>query len=248
MARKSTSTTPKPKTRAAKKTKPVLRQPRRTQPEKIEPAAKKPIFGVATWITVIIFAALIGLAVYLNQRAATPDAEATPSAAVTYVFTSEDGLPNSIEVKPLDGEPVRLARNEENAWMLELPEKAEADQGLAEAAATQISSLRILDGIDLAPDILGLEDPAYVITIKFTGGSEHVLEVGDKTPTNNGYYVRVDNEKTVIVALSGIESLLNLASSPPYLNTPTPTAIPPTETPLPPTGTNTPKVVVTPTP
>jgi hypothetical protein len=168
---------------------------------------------------------------------------------VSYVFTSEDGLPSSIEVKPQDGEPVRLIRNEENAWALELPEKAEANQGLAEAAATQISALRILsDEIDAAPDILGLDNPAFVITIKFTGASEHMLEVGDNTPTNNGYYVRVDGEKTVIVALSGMESLLNLADSPPYLNTPTPSALPPTETPISPTGTSTPEIVVTPTP
>jgi len=246
MARKTTSTTPK--TRAARKSKPVPRQPRRPRPEKIEPAAKKPVFRAGTWITVVVFAALIGLAVYLNRRAETPAAEATPSTTVSYVFTSEDGLPSSIEVKPLDGESVRLIRNEENAWALELPEKAEANQGLAEAAATQVSSLRIRDEIDLDPADLGLDNPAYVITVKFTGSGEHVLEVGDTTPTNNGYYVRVDKGKTVIVELSGIESLLNLITSPPYLNTPTPSALPPTETPISPTGTSTLDPVVTPTP
>jgi hypothetical protein len=226
----------------------MIRPPRQIPPEQIQTTAKKPVFHTGTWITVIVFAALLGLALYLRNRPQAPETEATPSTAVTYVFTSEDGLPTSIEVKPLDGEPVLLARNEEEVWALELPEKMEADQGFAEAAASQVTSLRILDQVDLAPDILGLENPAYVITIKFTGGSEHALEVGDTTPTNNGYYVRVDEGQPVIVALSGLESLLNLATSPPYLNTPTPSPQPATETPLAPVGTSAPEIVVTPTP
>lgn len=245
MARKTTSTR---KTRVAKKTKPVLRQPEATHPEIAPARREKPVFRTGTWITILLLAALIGLAFYLNSRAKKQNAEATPSSTVSYIFTSEDGLPTSIEIKPQEGNGVRLVRNKENAWALELPENTAADQGLAEAAATQVSTLRILGDIDLAPEILGLDKPAYVITIKFTGGSEHVLEVGDKTPTNNGYYVRKDKDKTFIVDLNGLDSLLNLVTSPPYLNTPTPSALPPAETPLAPTEANTPESIVTPTP
>lgn len=245
MARKTTSTS---KTRAARKTKSVPRQPEVTRPEVTALRREKPVFRTGTWITVLLFAALIGFAFYLNSRAKTQSAEATPSTTVSYVFTSEDGLPSNIEVKPQEGEAVRLVRNAENAWALELPENVPADQGLAEAAATQVSTLRILRDIDAAPDILGIDKPAFVITIKFTGGKEHILEVGDKTPTNNGYYVRKDKEKMYIVELSGLDSLLNLVTSPPYQNTPTPAALPQTETPLPPTEANTPQSAVTPTP
>jgi hypothetical protein len=66
------------------------------------------------------------------------------------------------------------------------------------------------------------------------------LEVGDSTPTNSGYYVRVDKDKMMIADLSGISSLLQLAAFPPYLNTPTPTSLPSTPTPVPPTETSTP--------
>ncbi len=245
MARKTTSTS---KARTAKKTKPVSRQPEATRPEIARLRREKPIFRMGTWITVILLAALIGLAFYLNSKAKTQNAEATPSTTVSYVFTSEDGLPSSIEVKPQEGEAVRLVRNAENAWALELPENVPADQGLAEAAATQVSTLRILRDIDAAPDILGLDKPTYVITIKFTGGSEHILEVGDKTPTNNGYYVRKDKEKMFIVDLSGLESLLNLVTSPPYLKTPTPSVLPLTGTPIAPSETSAPQSAVTPTP
>ena len=186
-----------------------------------------------TLFTLVVLAALIGFAVYLNRRQSAVEAEATPTSGVTYVFTSEDGLPSSIEIAPADGETVRLARNDEKAWVLELPTLAAADQGLAEAAATQVSALRVLNEIEGDPETFGLDQPAYVIKIRFTGGKEHALEVGSVTPTDSGYYVRLDGKKMMIVALDGLEALLNLASDPPYQEPPTPSPLPPTATPVP---------------
>lgn len=234
MARKTTRTT-KPRTSRAAK----------PSPTPVRPA--KPIFRAGTWITVLVFAALIAFAVYLNQRPETPEADATEVTPISYVFTSEDGLPTSIEVKPAEGDAVRIARNAENVWALELPAIAEADQGSAEAAATSVTTLRILNEIEGTPDTFGLDNPAYVITIEFSSGSEHTLEVGDITPTNSGYYVRLDKQKMLVVSLDGMDGLLNLSVFPPYLNTPTATLLPPTETPTA-APTSTPELTVTPTP
>jgi hypothetical protein len=112
-------------------------------------------------------------------------------------------------------------------------------------AAAQLTALPISSQIEAgkSPDIFGLDKPAYVITIGFKDGKEHTLEVGDATPTNSGYYVRVDKDKMLITDLNGIDALLQLESFPPYLNTPAPTALPPTEIPTP-----TVEAVVTPTP
>ena len=95
---------------------------------------------------------------------------------------------------------------------------------MSEAAATQISALEILDPIDADPAIFGLDNPAYVITLEFDGGKKHTIEVGDSTPTSKGYYVRIDSDKMMIVDLSGIDSLLQLAAFPPYLVNPIPEA------------------------
>src|SRR5258706_553103 len=65
-------------------------------------------------------------------------------------------------------------------------------------------------------------------------------KAADATPTNSGYYVRLDNGKIRIAGLSGIDALTNLIVSPPYLNTPTPSPLPPTETPTPGEATVTP--------
>lgn len=243
MARKTTNaSTSKPRTPGKKKAaapSAVTPTPRTEQTF----ASHKPVVRTGTWLTIIVLAALIGLAIYLNRQKDATAADATPVSAPSFVFTSEDGLPSSIEIKPADGDAVRLARDEKNAWALELPEKAEADQGQAEAAASQISALSILGEVNAAPDIFGLDQPAYVITIKFTGGSQHVLEIGDITPTQSGYYVRVDKKKMAIVDVNGIEAMLNLVFAPPYLSTPTPSP-----TPLPPTETAAPEINVTATP
>ncbi len=237
MARKATSTkksTPR-KTSAVRKEPPVARQ-------------QKSAFRLGTFITVLLLAALVGFAFYLNREKEITDAEATPTGEEpAFVFDILSSDIKSIEIKPADGDPAKVARNEQNVWALELPIKAEADQGLAEAAASQVTALQVTAEVDGDPEVFGLDNPVYVITIEYADGTKHTLEVGDTTPTNSGYYVRVDKARMMIVGLSGIDSLLNLVNFPPYLNTPTPTALP-TETPLPPTEAPTLEATVTPTP
>ena len=231
MARKTT----KPKARKSKET-PLRKQ-------------QKPVFRTGTWITLLLLAALIGLAYYLNRNEPIAETEATPALEATFVISEQDGNITGIEIKPVDGETVKVARNGEKVWVLELPSATEADQGLVEAAASQITALKIIGEVDADASILGLDEPAYVITIEFADGTKRSLEVGDTTPTRSGYYVRVDKKKTLILTLSSIDSLTNLTRFPPYLNTSTPTPPPLSPTPDSPNeAISTPEATVTPTP
>lgn len=209
---------------AAKKT--TDKQKKRTvskpKQEAYKPKPVKAKFNAGTWITVLIFIGLVVAAIYLNRKKETVAAEATPVSGPSYLFSvSVEGNPTSIEIAPAEGEAVKLLRNSENIWALELPREAKADQGLAEAAATQLSALEILSEVDSDPAIFGLDTPSHVISLEFANGKKHTLEVGDSTPTNSGYYVRLDKDKMMIVDLSGIDSLVQLAVAPPYLPTPT---------------------------
>ncbi|MDD2921452.1 MAG: DUF4340 domain-containing protein [Anaerolineales bacterium] len=206
--------------------KPVIRRSSRA-------AAKKPIIGLGTLVALVVLAAIILFGLLLNRQKESAAAEATPAPQqeTLFIFNQSPETLSSIEVKPKTGETVKLARDEKKTWAFELPAKAEADQGQVEEAASQISSLRIvntLDSTDLA--IFGLDAPDYVITVKFVDGKTRALEIGSATPTNSGYYARVDKGKIIITDLSGIDALTNLAIFPPYLNTPTPEA---SATPLP---------------
>ena len=230
MARKTTNTTTKatsstkakPRRAATAKAKPTVAEP---MPAASVSQRRKPVFRASTWIAVVLLIALVGLTFYLkNEKERSVIEDVTPVSEPATLFNPQDGSVSSIEIKPADGEAVKVARNAENAWVVEMPIEAEADQGLAEAAAAQVSALRVLSQIenDADPEIFGLKNPAFIVMLEFQNGKKHTLEVGDPTPTNSGYYVRLDNGRIVVTDLSGISSLLQLGYFPPYLNTPTP--------------------------
>src|SRR5688572_14752589 len=200
--------------------------------EKSAPKPTKPVFRVGTWITLLLLVLVIAAAILINRNAeATAEAEITPTVEAQFVFDPANPV-TSIEVQPAEGETVRLERNTENAWVVTLPIELEADPALAEAAAAQVTALKINQEIDGDLSTFGLDEPAFIITLEFENGEKNTLEVGDATPINTGYYVRLDKEKMMIVTLSSIDALTTLAIFPPYLNTPTPSPLPPTETPV----------------
>ena len=192
----------------------------------------------STWLALVVLAALIGFAVYLRQKPAAPAVTetSTPSESQS-LFGSGEGLVSSIRIGSAAGETIDLELGSDKAWAIKQPIAAAADQGQAEAAATQIEGLRNLRQVDLALETVGLAKPAYTFTIGFTGGKSHTLEIGDKTPSGTGYYAALDGGKVIIVSGDGITSLLDLLTAPPYLETPTPSPVPATETPVPTEGT-----------
>lgn len=200
----------------------------------------------STVVYIVLLLLLVGAYYYLNNREQPADIELTvtvePGLEVgqEYLFTAEEGTPSSLRIESKSGETVEIARGEDNAWALTQPIEAKAEQGAAEAAATQVTTMRIIDTVpDVDPKIVGLEDPEYVLTVKFTGGGERTVDVGVITPTESGYYVRDAAGKVVIVSRSAIDALLGLLTNPPYLATLTP-APPSPETGAPASETATP--------
>ncbi|HZJ21774.1 MAG TPA: hypothetical protein VFD54_00610 [Anaerolineales bacterium] len=192
----------------------------------------------STVIYLVLFLLVIGAYYYLNNREEPADIALTlePTTEVSYLFTAEDGLPTSIRIESKSGDTVEVARNAENAWALILPREATADQASAEAAASQVTTMQILDRLpDIDPEIVGLTDPEYNILVRFTSGVERNVKIGVITPTESGYYVQNTDGETVIVSKSSVDALLGLLNNPPYLETPTPSPIALTETPIDPT-------------
>jgi hypothetical protein len=206
----------------------------------------------STVVYIVLLLGLIGAYLYLKNRAQPVDIELTaePSLEATqaYLFTAEEGTPSSIRVESRAGQVVELARDAENAWALTEPIGAKADQGAAEAAASQVTTLRIVDTIPKAVDlkIIGLDSPEYKLTIRFTSGVERNVDIGVVTPTESGYYVRERDGKVIIVSRSAIDALLGLLENPPYLETPTPSRVPVAETQTSPPNEAVPTWTVTP--
>ena len=175
----------------------------------------------STAILLVVFLALVVLMVYLNQREPAEDESATATAEpVEFLFSESDGIPTSIDVKDnITGNQVAIARNENGLWVLEKPIEAEADQASAQAASSQVTSLRILSRLEAAPADVGLEQPSYTLTEKLTANTQKTVSVGDLTPTESGYYARVgESNEILILSKSGVDALTTLLDAPPYLN------------------------------
>ena len=196
----------------------------------------------STVVYIVILLAMAGAYFYLkNREQPAADLAVTPEATleeIRYLFTAAEGVPTSLRLTAKTGEVVELARDADNAWRVMLPIEAKADQAAAEAAASQVTTMRILESIpQIDLDLVGLKDPDYTLNITFDGGKERTVHVGVVTPTESGYYVQDDSGGDVlIVSKSSLDSLLGMLTRPPYLETPAPSPIP-TETRLPVTST-----------
>lgn len=224
----------------SKKTTRAVKTPKTSRAQSSPPRQEKPVFRTGTWIALVVFLLAIGGIIYMNRQAEEEaTATKTPGAEEAFLF-DEASVVTAIEVSNAEGVSSRIERNADNAWVLSKPEKVEADQGASEAAASQIGAIRVITPVENADDlsIFGLDAPDIIINVEFEDGTKSTLEVGDKTPTENGYYVRKDKKDVFVVALSGIDTLGILVSAPPYLHTPTPS----------PTATSTPLPTETPDP
>lgn len=192
-----------------------------------------------TWILLVLLAASVGAVFYINHQKSTATTNATATPGTGYLFTSQDGLPSDIKIVSSSGTSMEIARDTTGKWVVKAPTNAPADQSSAEAAATQVTTLQIVGDIQIGLDVVGLDKPAYIMTLTFTGGKSHSLKVGSETPIQSGYYTQLDDGKIRVVDKQGLDSLFSLVGNPPYVPTATPAV---TDTPTPQPTLSTPTV------
>jgi len=175
----------------------------------------------------LLFILVLLLAAYFfinNRRSATSTTITPTTAPENYLFTSADGALQGLHIVDKQGNAFQMQRDSSGTWQIVLPTQGTADQGLAEAADTQVGALRILTTLDNQLNLAdaGLDSPTYTIELTFVSGTQHVLQVGMLTPINNGYYVRLDGGNLYVVSQPGIDALVGLITSPPFPATVTP--------------------------
>ena len=193
-----------------------------------------------TWVLLVILVIVIGGAFYFNNQKKTSASSATPTPSQNFLFSSQDGHPTDIKIDDTSGNSVEVARNAAGSWVLKIPTAA-ANQDQAEAAATQLTSLNVLENVQLGLPDVGLDKPTYTMTITFDSAKTHKVLIGSVNPIQTGYYVQVDGGPVQVADKSGIDALVGMLTAPPYLATLTPTI---TSTPIP---SDTPTVPASPT-
>ena len=175
----------------------------------------------------LLILSLVIVAFILTRSHPLQSSEATPTVMGNqFLVTSSDGTLMKMTIQDKTGSSVQIQRDPSQAWIVTLPELGSADQGLAGAAETQVGALKILSELSTPPPLsdMGLDAPSFTISLDFNSGIQHLINVGNLTPTSNGYYVQFDGGKVYVISESGIDSLRNLLTHPPYQPTATTTA------------------------
>jgi hypothetical protein len=96
-------------------------------------------------------------------------------------------------------EEIHLVKEGKN-WLLDRPLKERADNVTMNSLLAGLSRLRIARDLGPEKDLkpFGLDQPPLVVTFT-VGDKSHTLEVGKKSPGEQGYYARRDQDPRVVI-------------------------------------------------
>lgn len=187
-----------------------------------------------TLILVGAFAVLLLYVLLVQRPAEEAKANATPTAGIITTgnvlgaVTADKVLSVRIADRAA-GVSVAFGRSDPSAaWTVSEPEVRPADQISAATNAGTLTNLTYNTTLTPTQELsaFGVLSPTYVIDVKTADGSALKVNIGDKTPTGDAYYVAVDGAATVMIVSSfSLDPILGWVQSPPYLQpTATPTA------------------------
>lgn len=177
-----------------------------------------------TWILLAVFIGFLGAAWYW-QKYQGKKVEAEPSP------TPQTLLPDlnistirEIKIDDSKGKQLFLQNISTGIWIMTQPERQAVDVEALTTKIQQLTYLTALSTLKTPPpdDQIGLVTPAFVITLTNQDGKVTVLNIGALTPTQDGYYIRLDS-KTYVVSKTDIDAVTDMLANPPIL---TPTTTP----------------------
>jgi hypothetical protein len=187
----------------------------------------------ATLIMFVVLAGLAAFVVYTNnaeQAAATSEPSlyiwdlTTADVAQVQIVDNAQQTAVTLRRDATDGWRVASRRTADGSQVL--PEQP-ADPSQGDFAASMVSTLFVQRILTETTEIgeFGLLDPAYSLKVEQADGAELSLDVGLKTPPEDGYYVlKPGDQHAIIVNAGSIDPLLQFLAQPPVAVTPTPEA------------------------
>lgn len=198
----------------------------------------------STLVVLGVFILMLVLAWALqNRQAAAPEATPTATEEAFIPFAVSDLA--SLRIIGPDGSVLYISRKAGGSWTLIQPAlEGVLDSARVDANLSQLVSVSPLTRLEAAVGLesMGLVTPQYVIRLQSQRGEETLLEVGNETPTQSGYYVQVDNAAVLVAQKFAVQAVIDMLKQIPLQPTPTPEAS------ITPEGTETPLAELTPTP
>lgn len=167
-----------------------------------------------TWILLLIFALLVGLAFYLQKNPLPSEAERTPSPTAPVQVLSGVNSSNITGIALVSGseEPAKISINAQGEWVVGETGGQMAETGKVEQLRAEIASLQVMtslpDRFELEP--AGLVDTAKALKIQTDQGKQIEILIGNETATGSGYYIQVNSDNPVVIEKAAIDTILEL--------------------------------------
>ncbi|MFN2176907.1 MAG: DUF4340 domain-containing protein [Anaerolineales bacterium] len=174
----------------------------------------------STWIVLAILVVLICIAILVGRRNAeqTEETTSTPPAKVLINKSSSDI--KSLLIKKNTGESIEFEKNENNDWVFSDSNDQVVDNTVLENAITQFLTTSALSEINPAPpgQATGMDNPAYIIELRYSQGNLDSIQIGKQTQTESGYYLKTSENTIFVVNPSGVDAMINMINNPPVLS------------------------------
>ena len=163
--------------------------------------------GLRSLIVLVLIAIPVGWFAYRESQRTPGDDE----PAKEKVFTVDAEKIEEISITSDSGDQTRLQKSADKGWQIVSPVTAAPDPAEISGLTSNLSSLEIQRVVDEKPADLeeyGLAQPRIQVAFK-SGGQEHTLLVGEKTPTGTDLYARRASDPRVFLIPSHLESTFN---------------------------------------
>lgn len=181
-------------------------------------------------VVLVLLLAAVGFAWWVSQRGdeETGEGEATETvgsiAEPDVLVPMEEGeeviyiqIDDRLNVRTLTVE-----KRDDGTWSVFYPEELPADSFGAQFAASTVERLFISRTLSDAEQVnivgFGVQEPAYVVVVRTSTGSEVRFSIGERLFDGQNYYVLVEDDPNVkIVSSSALDELLGLLDVPPII-------------------------------
>jgi hypothetical protein len=161
---------------------------------------------------IILLVVAVPLGWYAYRDAAKGPVDDSPKR--DKVFNVDAAKIDELEIKAESGERTTLQKKGSGWTIVQPPVPAPPEEGTVSSITSNLASMEVQRVIEENPGDLaefGLASPRVEVAFK-TGGQQHRLQIGQKTPSGSDVYARLGDQKRVFLIPSSLESTFNRSS------------------------------------
>lgn len=166
--------------------------------------------GLRSFIGLLVVALALGAYLYFVESKRPPGDDTEKRDKVFAI--AADAI-EEVAIKSEAGERTTLKKNG-SEWQVTAPAETRADAAEISGITTNLSTLEVQRQVDENPadlGMFGLAEPRVEVAFK-SGGEEHRLLIGNKTPTGSDLYAKTAAQPKVFLIASFLDSTFNRSS------------------------------------